>query len=62
MSPKGHARSTAEMRFYVSLEPCPQCGKRIDPDPLSIYGDNESASIEGGDVAARDVLKAWGVK
>jgi uncharacterized protein YjbI with pentapeptide repeats len=47
MSAPGRARSTAEMRFYISLESCPHCGKRVDPEPLMIYGDTTSWALSG---------------
>lgn len=45
--PKGCARSTAEMDFYISLEPCTSCGKRIDPDGFKFYGGDTAWTMSG---------------
>lgn len=35
------------MNFFVSLQPCPHCGNRVDPEPLKIYGDTTSWALTG---------------
>ncbi len=47
MSNRPRARTGFEMTFYISLQPCPHCGERVDPDPLALYGDTTTWSITG---------------
>lgn len=41
------ARSIHEMHFAASLEPCPTCGARIDPQQLSLAGDGDAWALSG---------------
>jgi uncharacterized protein YjbI with pentapeptide repeats len=41
------ARTSREMSFYASLQSCPQCGMRVDPEPLRIYGSGTAWSLAG---------------
>lgn len=41
------ARSIHEMHFAASLEPCPKCGARIDPQQLSLAGDGDGWTLSG---------------
>ena len=45
MAPR--TRSTTEMRFFVSLQTCPQCGTRIDPEWLALWGDGQAWALTG---------------
>jgi len=41
------ARTSAEMRFYASLQKCAQCDSAVDPAWLKIYGDGTAWTYAG---------------
>ena len=46
--PKGLARSTSEMDFYISLQSCTECGKRMNPDKgFNLYGGQNAWTLTG---------------
>jgi hypothetical protein len=45
MAPR--ARSTTEMRFFVSLQTCSRCGTPIDPEWLGLWGGGRAWALTG---------------
>lgn len=43
----GRARTAFEMQYVASLAVCPNCGRRVDPKWLKIYGDGDAWSLAG---------------
>lgn len=47
MQRRARARTSGEMSFFASLERCPSCQQRVNPDDLTIYGDGDAWSLTG---------------